>query len=817
MDDNEFNGNYWDNAFAPQQSFDGGEAQSYPESALDNPNAGGWWSPTNTPSYGPDYGASMSQAADNSEWNPSSDNAFGQIETVSQPVETEPSSGWWSPTNTPSYGSDYGASMQRAAEETARRQYEDTLKAQASQAALQASNTARTQAEADPNYILAQQQAASQRAYEDQLKAQADKAALEASERAKASAPPQTGPTPEDTARQLEETRLRAQAAKTALEEADKARAAGSPRPAPGSVRVGPQPVQPSTPEQPSSPPPAQISQPSTWTPANRSPTQVTQPAQLPAPRDYSSLPDMDPTVQGQGELSYGTPGVRGVLDATTRSQNALDTVTAQLTNPTGYETGLYSAAQGLGQLGTGETFGQGQARYATSGLSDIASGGEAASAFRATAKPVYNAPSEIESAFRSSINPALSKGTALENWYKMNSNAMGGPGAVSTSSQGIESGIDKAGNTGTFYGQNQAQMASKGYQEKLADAYQPITAYSDELYTGGAGAKGLDDYYSNLIARGTRQIDEAGAARGSFNSGASLRGVEELNRDLSAQQAKDYIALANQADANRLAMLQYGQGVMAGGDTGRNARFQTGMAGASSADQAALAQSAARLGLAGAKESEAQNRYKLAADTAGAAGQQTIARNTALGQTASQASNAALERATQAVTAGKTVDDLKLSALSKAGELGLATDTMRQNALSAQATAAAQGQNALVSRTSALSEAANKADTVATTRAAANQVAAASAQALRDGRISTELDYELRAIQQQVNQAALALNAAQAESLSLALEEIQQELQKAGVDSKVIQAKIDNLRNNIATGLSLADTALSLYGGKAK
>jgi len=108
--------------------------------------------------------------------------------------------------------------------------------------------------------------------------------------------------------------------------------------------------------------------------------------------------------------------------------------------------------------------------------------------------------------------------------------------------------------------------------------------SYSEQIYETGAG--GLIDPYARAQEKQTRQIRNAAAARGMFNTGASMRLEEELAADIGAAEARDRIALADQADRQRLARTGAAQSFIGSVAGEGRARAGLGLEGARASDE---------------------------------------------------------------------------------------------------------------------------------------------------------------------------------------------------------------------------------------
>lgn len=168
--------------------------------------------------------------------------------------------------------------------------------------------------------------------------------------------------------------------------------------------------------------------------------------------------------------------------------------------------------------------------------------------------------------------------------------------------------------------------------------------SYSEKMLESGSG--GLIDPYQRAQDKQTRQLSDAMAAKGMFNSGAAARAQEELDADIAASEAKDRISLAGQADASKIA--------------------RTGAA--QSFSQAAGSEALGRmgLGLTGAEASDASTRAN--ADE--------------LMKAYGMASGEGLQKIALGTAAGSAAEQAMIQRLFQGGQLGLSADQDVQNAL---------------------------------------------------------------------------------------------------------------------------------------
>lgn len=171
-----------------------------------------------------------------------------------------------------------------------------------------------------------------------------------------------------------------------------------------------------------------------------------------------------------------------------------------------------------------------------------------------------FDAPTSGEQTIHRAADELGNTTGAMEDWNKQNSQF-----------------FKTQGDAENFYRNNTGALSSQGYTENLANNYQRGPSYNEQFLLGGGATEGLDSLYNRLYQKGSRNLTNEGAARGSFNSGASMRAAEELNSDLGAQHVKDYMAASQAADTSRQADDTYGLNLMQGADTSLRGRLQVG------------------------------------------------------------------------------------------------------------------------------------------------------------------------------------------------------------------------------------------------
>lgn len=128
---------------------------------------------------------------------------------------------------------------------------------------------------------------------------------------------------------------------------------------------------------------------------------------------------------------------------------------------------------------------------------------------------------------------------------------ALGGPGATETTYAKSGNAFDSTGAAEDWY----AKYGNDPMQK----------SYTESLYEGGIGQ--LDPYYQRQQDLAIRDAQTASAARGGFNSGYAGQQERDLIGNFKGQQAKEWVDLAPQADAAKLA--RYNQGEKFAGDAG--------------------------------------------------------------------------------------------------------------------------------------------------------------------------------------------------------------------------------------------------------
>ncbi len=352
------------------------------------------------------------------------------------------------------------------------------------------------------------------------------------------------------------------------------------------------------------------------------------------------------------GETQFGE--TKKSLSAPSASEGWWDTHKSELDKPTRSGTYADDTSNFFKTPTQGETFfADNKDKFTTPG---------AAMNYFDDNKSKLAAPSDSEKYFKS--NESFFKApTASENIFNAHgADLMSGKNALSDNAGEVLAETDQARRLGTFFDRNADNLERKSYQEREADAYRPELSNSETLYDSGNPA--LNKFYDREYQLGSKRINEDAATKGGFNSGASIRGVEELNADLGASHARDMASLAGQADASKMARLGLGHTIYSGADTGLTNRIGLGFEGAQGADTVSLGRAGMKRGLFDDMADNELASKALGVSAGKNATDAAIGRITTGGNIARDASGAAIDRihegATEVAT-GQGLDDTKL------------------------------------------------------------------------------------------------------------------------------------------------------------
>lgn len=176
----------------------------------------------------------------------------------------------------------------------------------------------------------------------------------------------------------------------------------------------------------------------------------------------------------------------------------------------------------------------------------------------------------------------ALSGPGHYERWYEENKGLLGAP----TQGQGVlgeAAGYFRQPNRTAGYADRAlapgGYFQTPGYQEGYAARNLPglegTKSYAEQLYE--SGNQGLNTFYDRERDKRQKRLEDQMSAMGVFGSGATARGMFELEAELGAQQARDMAGLAGQADTSRLARHGEARATASAGDQGALDRYSTG------------------------------------------------------------------------------------------------------------------------------------------------------------------------------------------------------------------------------------------------
>lgn len=275
----------------------------------------------------------------------------------------------------------------------------------------------------------------------------------------------------------------------------------------------------------------------------------------------------------------------------------------------------------------------------------------------------------------------------AAEDFWSQNSNFFSTPGRGEDALGGVLDSLKAPGAAESYYGQHgqdfanpgvleqlypqlKSQLMGPGYTENLASGYRPESSYSEDFLNGGGATGGLDQVYDRLYQQGSKRIGEEGAARGSYNSGASLRASEELNTDLTSRHVQDLQAASTAADQAKMARLGYGLNLMKGADEGMTSRLGTLERGAGDAQGAMKDRLLAGGTLANNAETGMLGRMKETTAAGSALGNLSRERVVAGSEASTRAQQAARDRYAAGMDAADKSQSSYMDRLTRAGGL---------------------------------------------------------------------------------------------------------------------------------------------------
>jgi hypothetical protein len=396
-----------------------------------------------------------------------------------------------------------------------------------------------------------------------------------------------------------------------------------------------------------------------------------------------------------------------------------------------------------------------------------------------------FQGPGAMESAFGNLYSKANQDGALMQN-----------AGAVTGD-------INSARNTENFMGRNARSFEGPGYTEGYAQGYNPEQGYSEGLMQSGAG---LDSLYDRLYQKGSERLGNEAAARGGYNSGASLRAAEELNLDLGADEIRQRISLADQADKYRMDERKFGLSVGQGADSSMMNRLGLGITGSGQADTTALGRADATRGLYKDIEDQRQSGIRLAGDlandtqsammarllggasVAGMASDDQVNRYNTTSSAANNAQNAGNNRRNGAMTAANNVANTKISQTQTRGNLS------------------GQAQQLALQRIQGGMAGAGDADQIEFQRLAGGQGAANLAQNMRTGRLRGDFQDTLDLGSREANTYLQGMDPARREQFQARISEIDGMIQRGEIDAAAGEAQLKELFAMVGLGVNAYD-----------
>jgi hypothetical protein len=133
----------------------------------------------------------------------------------------------------------------------------------------------------------------------------------------------------------------------------------------------------------------------------------------------------------------------------------------------------------------------------------------------------------------------------------------------------GVNTGAPPKGREGVLSGPGTGEDWYKTYGKGLTET----PGYGEELYKQGVGA--LNPYYDNAQKEMVREVNNATAARGGFNSSYAINRIARGTESLRGQQARDMAQMAAEADRERLGRMGAGFGAASGAQGLTDSRVQ--------------------------------------------------------------------------------------------------------------------------------------------------------------------------------------------------------------------------------------------------
>lgn len=315
----------------------------------------------------------------------------------------------------------------------------------------------------------------------------------------------------------------------------------------------------------------------------------------------------------------------------------------------------------------------------------------------------VFGQEGQAETYAKNNTAGMQSSGQGGQNAYK----TMGGfstPGAAETNNTQAQATLGANNSAKQFnQGLTQSGFANKNTSGDEMGYFSPdlrAKSRSEDLYDSGQGGKGLTTYYDREAQKRTKALSDQMSAMGVFGSGATARGLYELNADIGASQARDMAGMAAQADQAFLGRAGAAQSFA--GQTGDEAikRQGLGLQAATAADEstrgnvtvgnqaAQNAQAASvdrmfkggQLGLQA--DAEARQRLELGGMFADKAQSQQLDRLKTGGDLAKAADASVIDQGRGLADVGTAQSTQELNRLKQSADTGLAADLESRNRL---------------------------------------------------------------------------------------------------------------------------------------
>lgn len=425
----------------------------------------------------------------------------------------------------------------------------------------------------------------------------------------------------------------------------------------------------------------------------------------------------------------------------------------------------------------------------------------------------LFNVPGAAEDRYdRYSASGAYDTPGAAEDFWSKHGDKMMQPGAADEALTGNIHNLGQKGYGENWWEQHQGEFDKSGflekefpyiggqlrapsYGEKYADAYRPQDSEAETFLHGGGATGGLDAMYDRLYQQGSKRIGDQGAARGSYNSGASLRGVQELSADLTGRHVQDLQAAVNAADTAKLARERYGMDVMAGGDKGKLGRLDLLGTTADKAQSATLSRLLGGSQASNAAQSSATTRMGALTGASTALGNLVDQRNQTGSQASERAQTAADRRYRTGMDASKIAGDSYMDRLAKAGTAyGGATDRALNRVVQGGQLAGAAGVEDLA-------------------RVTGGQVAANSAETGKQNRENSVFNNLYKLAEGQAGKYSSMTDQQRSEELQLKLAEIDGQLKKGAISAAEAKQLTDMYNKMLQAPVSAA----GVVAGKAK